>query len=156
MREKLHAKRAVTEEHIKELEQEGRAGIRYTIMMPDMAFMILGLICDVGWLLQLIFVIGIMAADRSSSEKILITVDMLMILTGIIYTIHLGKIHEKEIALRHQKNLSFGLTILGGLLGIVLGVTFGNAGTIIGGILNAAGGMPIYLSFRRGIRYGVR
>lgn len=155
MREKLHAKRAAAEEHIKELERRGRAGTRYTIMMPDMPFMVLGLICDMGWLLQLIFGVRMMSANRAASEKTLVIIDMIMILTGILYTIYLGKIHEKEIALRHQKDLSFGLTALGGVLGIVFGAAFGNAGMLIGGILNTAGGLPIYLSFRKGIRYGV-
>lgn len=155
MREKLHAKRAATEEHIRELEQEGRTGIRYTIMMPDMVFMVLGLICDTGWLLQIIFGIRLMPSGGSSGEKTLIAVDMLLILVGIIYTIFLGKIHEKEIALRHQKDLSFGLTALGGILGIILGAAFVNAGMIIGGVLNTAGSLPIYQSFKKGIRYGV-
>lgn len=34
IRETLHARRAVTEEHIKELQRDGQEGIRYTAMMP--------------------------------------------------------------------------------------------------------------------------
>lgn len=104
MREKLHAKRAATEGHIRTLEREGRAGERYTITMPDMAFMVLGLICDIGWVLQLIFGNWFMnnSIDHSVSPaiKTVVAFDLFLILAGILYTIHLGKIHEKEIALR--------------------------------------------------------
>lgn len=160
MKEKLHAKRAATEEHIRELEKEGKAGERYTITMPDTAFMFLGLLCDIGWALQLIF--GNWFFNRSIDQavspgaKTVVAIDLFLILAGVLYTIHLGKIHEKEIVLRYQKNLSFGLTVLGGIFGIVVGAYIGAKGLMIGGILNTAGGLPIYLSFRKGIRYGVR
>lgn len=41
---------------------------------------------------------------------------------GIAATIYLNVIHEKEIATRLQKNLSFGMTIYGGLAGGVIGI----------------------------------
>lgn len=44
----LHEKRGTTENHIKQLEQKGRQGVRYTAMMPDIPFLILGLLSDVG------------------------------------------------------------------------------------------------------------
>lgn len=59
IKETLHAKRTVTEEHIKQLQQEGKEGIRYTEMMPDISFLILGLLCDIGLPLYLSFRKGI-------------------------------------------------------------------------------------------------
>ena len=40
----LREKRKATEEHIKQLRREGKEGIRYTAMMPDIPFLILGLL----------------------------------------------------------------------------------------------------------------
>ena len=34
----LHEKRKTTEDHIKQLQHEGKQGIRYTAMMPDARF----------------------------------------------------------------------------------------------------------------------
>ncbi|MDY3256711.1 MAG: hypothetical protein SOX14_00080 [Ruminococcus callidus] len=48
IKEVLHEKRKITEEHIKQLQQEGKQGIRYTAMMPDITFLVLGLLSDVG------------------------------------------------------------------------------------------------------------
>lgn len=42
-KEALHAKRKATEEHIKELQKEGKEGVRYTITMPDVPFFIFSL-----------------------------------------------------------------------------------------------------------------
>lgn len=39
----LHAKRSITEEHIRKLEQAKRAGERYTTAMPDVPFLALDL-----------------------------------------------------------------------------------------------------------------
>ncbi len=71
-------------------------------------------------------------------------------------TVYLNKIHEKEIALRYQKDLSFGLTVLGGLHGGIVGILICNEWLIIGGFLNLLTGLPIYLSFKLGIIYGVQ
>lgn len=150
--EKLHAKRKTTEEHIRKLESEGKAGIRYTACIPDICFMALGLICDVGWLMQLISGFIIISEQMNG----LIMADILIILIGIGFTIYLGIIHEKEIAFRWQKDMSFGLTVLGGIIGIFAGISVGAAIFVVGGLLNTIGGLPIYLSFRKGIRYGVR
>ena len=49
IKEILHKKREVTEKHIKQLQQEGKQGIRYTAMIPDIPFLILGLLSDIGW-----------------------------------------------------------------------------------------------------------
>ena len=34
----LHEKRKTTEDHIKQLQQAGKQGVRYTAMMPDSRF----------------------------------------------------------------------------------------------------------------------
>ena len=49
----LHEKRKTTEEHIRQLQREGNPGVRYTAMMPDIPFLILGLISDIGWMIHL-------------------------------------------------------------------------------------------------------
>ena len=49
MKEILHKKREVTEKHIKQLQQAGKQDVRYTAMMPDIPFLVLGLFSDVGW-----------------------------------------------------------------------------------------------------------
>lgn len=54
VKEILHMKREVTESHIKQLQQEGREGVRYTAMMPDIPFLVLGIVCDAGWIIHLI------------------------------------------------------------------------------------------------------
>ena len=54
IKDTLHEKRKTTEYHIKQLQHEGKQGIRYTAMMPDIPFLILGLISDIGWLTHLI------------------------------------------------------------------------------------------------------
>ena len=35
----LHEKRKTTEDHIRQLQQVGKQGIRYTAMMPDIPFL---------------------------------------------------------------------------------------------------------------------
>lgn len=87
------------------------------------------------------------------------------VMFGVAYTIYLNKIHEKEIATKLQKNLSFGLTIYAGAVGGIIGVLQIFAYTSIssaliwmtaGGFINFVTGLPIYLSFRKGIVYGVQ
>lgn len=84
---------------------------------------------------------------------------------GVGYTIYLNKIHEKEIATRAQKNLSFGVTVFAGLAGAAIGLaqifTYPSLSTALiwmaaGGFVDFATGLPIFLSFRKGIVYGVR
>ena len=50
----LHEKRKTTEAHIQQLQQAGKQGVRYTVMMPDIPFLMLGLISDIGWMIHLI------------------------------------------------------------------------------------------------------
>lgn len=53
IKDALHEKRKATEEHIKQLRQDGERQVRYTAMMPDVPFMVLGLSCDIGWIMHL-------------------------------------------------------------------------------------------------------
>ena len=87
------------------------------------------------------------------------------VIFGVGYIIYLNKIHEKEIATKLQKDLGFGMTVYSGLAGAVIGifqiVTYAGASSalvwiVIGGFLNFAAGLPIYLSFKKGIFYGVK
>ena len=79
---------------------------------------------------------------------------LIAVIFGVVYIIYLNKIHEKEIATRLQKNLGFGMTVYAGLAGAVIGifqiVTYTVVPSklvwiVIGGFLNFAAGLPIYL-----------
>lgn len=166
IKEVLHEKRKATEDHIKDLQRQGKQGIRYTAMMPDIPFLILGLISDVGWLTHLIA--GIIYFCENGFRYVLDYAAFLAlagILFGVVYLIYLNKIHEKEIATKLQKNLSFGVTVYSGLAGAVIGIlqfmlyagdSLELVWVVIGGFLNFVSGMPIYLSFKKGIFYGVK
>lgn len=166
IKEVLHEKRKATEDHIKDLQRQGKQGIRYTAMMPDIPFLILGLISDVGWLTHLIA--GIIYFCGNGFRYVLDYAAFLAlagILFGVVYLIYLNKIHEKEIATKLQKNLSFGVTVYSGLAGAVIeilqfvlyaGDSLELVWVVIGGFLNFVSGMPIYLSFKKGIFYGVK
>lgn len=166
IKEILHEKRTVTEKHIAQLQQERREGIRYTAMMPDIPFLVLGLICDAGWMMHLIA--GIIYFCNQGFRSVLDWIALLAlagVISGVVYTIYMNKIHEKEIATKLQKNLSFGLTIFAGLAGSIIGILQISAYTDIpatliwmtaGGFVNFVTGLPIYLSFRKGIVYGVQ
>lgn len=166
IKEVLHEKRKATEDHIKDLQRQGKQGIRYTAMMPDIPFLILGLMSDIGWLTHLIA--GIIYFCGNGFRYVLDYAAFLAlagILFGVVYLIYLNKIHEKEIATKLQKNLSFGVTVYSGLAGAVIGILqfvlyAGDSSelvwVVIGGFLNFVSGMPIYLSFKKGIFYGVK
>ena len=166
IKEVLHEKRKATEDHIKDLQRQGKQGIRYTAMMPDIPFLILGLISDVGWLTHLIA--GIIYFCGNGFRYVLDYAAFLAlagILFGVVYLIYLNKIHEKEIATKLQKNVSFGVTVYSGLAGAVIGILqfvlyagdlLELVWVVIGGFLNFVSGMPIYLSFKKGIFYGVK
>ena len=166
IKETLHQKRAETEEHIRNLQKDGTQGVRYTAMMPDIPFLILGLVSDVGWIAHLVSGVlylcrnGIRFASDALALAALATLGF-----GVGYLIYLNKIHEKEIATKHQKDLGFGVTVYSGLAGAVIGilqiVLYAGAApelvwVVIGGFLNFASGLPIYLSFKKGIYYGVK
>ena len=165
IKEILHEKREATEYHIKQLQHEGKQGIRYTAMMPDIPFLILGLISDIGWMTHLIA--GIIYFRENGFHHVLDDAALLAlagVLFGVVYLIYLNKIREKEIATKLQKNLSFGMTVYSGLAGAVVGMVQIAATGVssvlvwltVGGVLNFAAGLPIYLSFKKGIFYGVQ
>ncbi|MCM1087581.1 MAG: hypothetical protein NC407_05345 [Lachnoclostridium sp.] len=166
IKEILHAQKLVTEEHIKQLQREGKEGIRYTAMMPDIPFLILALICDAGWLMQLSA--GVVYFWNNGLHSVLdymTDIDLFLVVCGVARVIYLSIIHEKEIATKRQKDGSIGLTVFAGLAGGIIGicqiVSYGTASTELlcltaGGFLNFAAGLPIYLSFRKGIVYGVQ
>lgn len=172
IRLKLHHKRILTEKKIRQLEKENKAGQRYTATISDIHFLITGLLCDVGWITHLIFEIKYLNQYHFHLENshififdILSLITLIMVNVGIIYTIYLNIIHEKEIALRCQKNLSFGMTITGGLLSGIIALIqlwltsiIGRNAiecvfVIAGGFINFIFGLPIFLSFKKGIIY---
>ena len=160
IKEALHEKRKATEDHIKKLRQEGKQGIRYTAMMPDVPFLVLGLFSDIGCIIHLIA--GAVYFGRNGFHRAvdyLALAAMSVVLFGAAYLIYLNKIHEKEITTKLQKDLSFGMTVYSGLAGAIIGilqiVIIGYSSVlvwmVIGGFLNFAAGFPIYLSFKKGI-----
>ena len=165
IKEALHVKRKATEAHIKQLCREGRQGVRYTAMIPDIPFPVLGLLSDIGWIIHL--TAGIIYFCRNGFHHVsdyMALIALAAVLFGVAYLIYLNKIHEKEIAAKYQKDLSFGMTVFSGLAGAVIGVfqiIFTGVSSelvwiVIGGFLNFASGLPIYLSFKKGIFYGVK
>ena len=155
-----------TEEHIKQLRQDGEQQVRYTAMMPDVPFMVLGLSCDIGWIMHL--TAGTIYLCRNGFRHVLDYMAFLAlaaVVAGVACIVYLGKIHEKEIATRRQRNFSFGLLAYSGLAGAVVGilqsVAFTSASSelvwiVTGGFLNFASALPIFLSFKKGIYYGVK
>lgn len=166
VKEILHAERAVMEEHIKQLKREGKEGTRYTIMMPAIPFLVLALICDVGWLIHLIA--GVFYFYRNGFRYWLDWVALMalvLVMLGVVYIVYLNKIHEKVIATKFQKNMGFGLTVfagfVGGMIGVIQIVVYSEVPSALvwmaaGGFLNFVAGIPVYLSFRKGIFYGVQ
>lgn len=170
---KLHSKRARTEEKIRRLEQEGTEGIRYTAAISDIPFFIVGLLCDMGWIIHMIAAILYFNKYQFHAGNsvmcfldVLALVALVVVAFGVVMIIYLGIIHEKEIATRLQKNLSFGATIFGGLAAGIIGGfqldAIGNYAALetplliwmtAGGFLNFVFGLPIFASFKRGILY---
>ena len=100
----LHEKREATETHIEHLRLEGKQGIRYTAMIPDIPFLVLGLLSDVGWILHLI--VGILYFCGNGFHNMLddmALAALVGILFGVSSLIYLNKIHEKGIATKLQK-----------------------------------------------------
>ena len=159
----LNNKRKETENHIKKLQAENKQGVRYTVMMPNIMFMILGLLSDIGWIIHLVAG-GIYLCKKSLLQVFdyISIIPLITIIFGISYLIYLNKIHEKEIATRIQKNLNFGLTIFSGLAGAIIALLQIIANptpfveldlVIFAGLLNFLFGLPIFLSFKKGIFY---
>ena len=112
IREILYEKRKTTEDHIAQLQKEGKQGVRYTAMMPDVPFLVLGLLSDIGWLAHLIA--GIVYFCRNGfhhAPDYIALIALAAVVFGVAYIIYLNKIHEKEIATRLQKDLGFGVTV---------------------------------------------
>ncbi len=106
IKEILHKKRKETENHIKQLRQEGEQDVRYTAMMPDIPFLVLGLLSDIGWIIHLIA--GIIYFCKNGFHHVLDYIALIAlaaVLFGVGYIVYLNKIHEKEIATRLQKIL---------------------------------------------------
>ena len=166
IKDALHEKRKATEEHIKQLRQDGEQQVRYTAMMPDVPFMVLGLSCDIGWIMHL--TAGTIYLCRNGFRHVLDYMAFLAlaaVVASVACIVYLGKIHEKEIATRRQKNFSFGLLAYSGLAGAVIGILQSVACTsasselvwiVTGGFLNFASALPIFLSFKKGIYYVVK
>ena len=165
IKEVLHEKRKATEDHIKGLQRQGKQGVRYTAMMSDIPFLVLGLMSDIGWIVHLIA--GVRYFRRNGFHHVLdymALISLTAVLFGVAYLIYLNKIQEKEIATKIQKGLGFGVTVYSGLAGAIIGilqiVIIGCSSVLvwmaIGGFLNFASGLPIYLSFKKGIFYGVK
>lgn len=162
----LHSKRMITENHIQKLEHQGKAGIRYTATISDIQFLIFGLMCDIGWLIHLIS--GIIYFYKFGFNSIIDwgqLMAIILLIFGVSYTIYMNKIHEKEIATKLQKNLSFGMTACAGLIGGIIStismLTYHSVSVytiliVIGGLLNFIMCLPIYLSFKKGIIYGIQ
>ena len=152
IRETLHTKRLKSERHIRALEQAGKAGKRYTATMPDMPFLVLALSCDIGWMTHL--VAGVVRLASGFHPLLFLT--MLGVVGGVGMTVYLDAIQEKVFARGFQKDLSFGLTVFSGLAGGIIGVLLEDRRIAVGGFLNFTAGLPLYLSFKPGIRYGIR
>lgn len=93
----LHEKRKTTEDHIRQLQQVGKQGIRYTAMMPDIPFLVLGLLSDIGWIMHL--TAGIIYFCRNGFYHVLdyfALAALAAVMFGVAYIIYLNKIHEKE------------------------------------------------------------
>lgn len=154
----LHEKRKTTEAHIQQLQQAGKQGVRYTAMMPDIPFLMLGLISDIGWMIHLIA--GVIYFCRNGFCHVLDYAALLAlagVLFGVAYLIYLNQDPRKGDCHKAPKNLSFGITVYSGLAGAVVGMTqITTAGVssvlvwlIVGGVLNFVAGLPIYLSFKK-------
>ena len=88
IKEILHKKREATEKHIKQLQQEGKQGIRYTAMIPDIPFLILGLLSDIGWAIHLIA--GIIYFYRNGFHHMLdamTLIALIAVIFGVVYII---------------------------------------------------------------------
>ena len=96
IKETLHEKRKATEDHIRELQRQGKQGVRYTAMMPDIPFLILGLISDIGWIIHLIA--GVIYFRRNGFCHVpdyAAFLALVCVLFGVAYLMYLNKIHEK-------------------------------------------------------------
>ena len=93
-------------------------------MMPDIPFLVLGLLSDIGWIMHL--TAGIIYFCRNGFYHVLdyfALAALAAVMFGVAYIIYLNKIHEKEIATKRQKDLGFGMTVYSGAAGAVIGIS---------------------------------
>lgn len=147
----IYASREETEKHISALAEKGQAGERYTLMLSNRQMLILGLIGDVGTLIMLID--GLI---HLAGSAIVLKSDLLFLLIGGGYLVYLNYIHEKEICTKNQRDCGFGMILLSGILGIVCAFDLSSRVYMAGSILTIISCLIIYLSFKKGIYYGVK
>ena len=73
-------------------------------MMPDIPFLVLGLLSDMGWIIHL--VAGVIYFRRNGfhhAPDYAALAALAAVLFGVAHIIYLHKIHEKEIAIGRQK-----------------------------------------------------
>ena len=88
IRDTLHEKRETTENHIRQLQRDGKQGVRYTAMMSDVPFLVLGLLSDIGWIIHLMA--GFFYFIRNGFHHMLdymALVAMAAVLSGVSYLI---------------------------------------------------------------------
>ena len=103
----LHEKRKTTETHIKQLQQEGKQSVRYTAMMPDIPFLVFGLLSDIGWIIHL--AAGITYFCRNGFHYVLdyiALVGLAAVIFGVAYIIFLNKIHERKLQQELKRTLA--------------------------------------------------
>ena len=95
----FHMHRLATERHVQWLARRKRAGMRYTLVMPSYPLMVLTLICDIGWLVQLVGGIASIASyGLGSTPMRLVLLATLGTLVGAVFTGRLTLMREKLIA----------------------------------------------------------
>ena len=98
IKEILHEKRKITEDHIKKIRENGEETVRYTAMMPDIPFLILGLLSDIGWIIH--FVAGIIYLCKNGFCHLgdyAAFIALTAVIFGVAYIVYLNKIHEKKL-----------------------------------------------------------
>ena len=120
--------------------------IRPAAGRPDIPFLVLGLLSDIGWLMHL--TAAVLSFCRNGFRHVLdylAVFALAAVMFGVGYPVSLNRLHEKEIATRLQKDLGFGVTAFSGVAGASPALIW----IVIGGFLNFASCLPIFLSFKR-------
>ena len=161
----FHIHRLATEHHVQWLARRKRAGVRYTLVMPSYPLMMLTLICDIGWIVQLVGGIASIASYGLGSMPMrLVLLATLGTLVGAVFAGHLTLMREKLIATLRQRILSLGVASLSALVAAIVGILqlalLARVGMpwpltlvtlTLGGTLGVLGGLPLLLSYRRGV-----
>ena len=161
---KLEEKRNNQESHIKELENQGKAGNRFTSNLSNKQWLIFSIFGDIGWIVQFICSIQLYEPPNLSLiSVILFIVPNLFLVFGVVYAIILNIKKEKIIAKLRQILLSIGMIVLSNCLIIIsLIITFvTKSGPFpptfficsIGASLSLIFGIITLLSYKKGIRY---